>query len=158
MLSEIAMALRLGGTEGGRRPFSLAVADYQPALLFQLLGRLFSICQYSFLLLTLLTAQVWTFYCTHHSWLSTFLPLPAPSAGANTPMPPWLANLQENKVTIALTAFFVGNVFKSLLLGTPAAFEVFLGNQLIWSGLARGSPPPLPVLMQALNQAAIRRT
>ena len=67
------------------------------------------------------------------------------------------AVVRENKWTVGIFVWFVGNAISSALTNT-GAFEIYLGENLIWSTLEQGALPNYAQLMDAFKQAGIDLT
>lgn len=62
--------------------------------------------------------------------------------------------VRENKWSVGIFVWFLGNAVSTALTNT-GAFEIYLGEKLIWSTLKEGSLPNYKHLIDAFNQAGI---
>jgi selT/selW/selH-like putative selenoprotein len=72
--------------------------------------------------------------------------------GASDRMLP--AVVRENKWSVGIFVWFIGNAISSALTNT-GAFEIYLGEKLIWSTLKEGNLPNYAQLMDAFKQAGM---
>lgn len=72
-------------------------------------------------------------------------------AAPDSPMPAWLAKLQESKVYTCLMVFFLSNAIEGTLVST-GAFEIFANNELIASKLQSGQVPQPPSIVSRLDE------
>ena len=66
-------------------------------------------------------------------------------AGTDQLLPQYV---RENKFTVGIAVWFVGNILSSALTNT-GAFEIYLGKQLVWSALKQGGLPNYQELLEA---------
>ncbi len=62
--------------------------------------------------------------------------------------------VRENKWSVGIFTWFLGNAISSALTNT-GAFEIYLGDRLIWSTLKEGNLPNYAQLMEAFKNAGI---
>ncbi|KAF4644454.1 hypothetical protein TGRH88_014480 [Toxoplasma gondii] len=75
--------------------------------------------------------------------------------GAQTEqLPPWAEALENNRVAAIVTAFFGAQVVRSVLIPNNA-FEIFIGENLLWSTLDSGRMPNGRDLMQRLETIGV---
>eukprot|EP00922_Rhytidocystis_sp_ex-Travisia-forbesii_P056980 GHVS01084353.1.p2 GENE.GHVS01084353.1~~GHVS01084353.1.p2 ORF type:complete len:150 (-),score=35.33 GHVS01084353.1:327-776(-) len=66
-----------------------------------------------------------------------------------------LQRYEENKWVLIMAAFLLGNIAQSALTSS-SAFEVFLGEDLVWSGIAAGRPPSVDELVAAFGRRGVQ--
>lgn len=70
-------------------------------------------------------------------------------AGSDNLLP---AYVRENKWTAGIFVWFLGNAVSSVITNT-GAFEIFIGDKLVWSTLKSGSMPNYQQLVEVFKQA-----
>ena len=63
--------------------------------------------------------------------------------------------VRDNKLGAGVMVWFIGNALSSALTNT-GAFEIYVGEKLIWSTLAEGGLPSYPQLMAAFEAVKIK--
>lgn len=70
------------------------------------------------------------------------------------PVPGFINTMNENKMTYAFGIWMLGNIITSQCMSTKA-FEIYKGNDLIWSSLAEKRMPQLPELLAAFRRHGV---
>jgi selT/selW/selH-like putative selenoprotein len=73
-----------------------------------------------------------------------------PFAMAAMATPPFFTWILNNKLSSCLMLFLLSNSIESMLTST-GAFEIYLGDEKIWSKIESGRVPSPPELFQAID-------
>eukprot|EP00056_Hartaetosiga_gracilis_P006472 m.96940 g.96940 ORF g.96940 m.96940 type:complete len:74 (+) comp12479_c0_seq1:378-599(+) len=69
--------------------------------------------------------------------------------------PAFLAQFQDNKIMIAVTAFFLARTISTNIAAT-GAFEISVDGELIWSKLERGRVPSWNEIAALLSEKGVK--
>ena len=72
-------------------------------------------------------------------------------AGSDNLLP---AYVRDNKWTVGIFVWFLGNAFSSFLTNT-GAFEIYVGETLVWSTLKEGALPNYMQLLEAFRAVGV---
>lgn len=74
--------------------------------------------------------------------------------GLKMEAPDIVKTMQDNKLAAFMMLFFLGNTIQQSLLATKA-FEIYHGDQLIWSSLETGRLPNVQDLIMAFKKTGV---
>lgn len=74
--------------------------------------------------------------------------------GLKMETPDIVKSMQANKLATFMMVFFLGNTIQQSLLATKA-FEIYHGDQLIWSSLDTGRLPNMQELFSAFKKSGV---
>ncbi|KEP60282.1 UNVERIFIED_CONTAM: Rdx family protein [Hammondia hammondi] len=127
--------------------FRFVAVEYKPSLFHQALGRLLDALSWAALALVVFVRPI----CSALGLTQQR----GEERGAQTEqLPPWAEALESNRVAAIVTAFFGAQVVRSVLIPNNA-FEIFVGENLLWSTLDSGRMPNSRDLMQRLETIGI---
>jgi len=72
-------------------------------------------------------------------------------AAADSPIPPWLDSMKNNKIYSCLMIFFMTNAIESTLTST-GAFEVYANDKLMYSKIQTGQVPQPNIIVGQLDE------
>lgn len=134
--------LRQLTNEGVRMiPYSIQPVPVQPAPLFQFISDVIGFSQMCIIAICILgPTRIYEYFSSYILGQRSVIP------------PPFVQQITEARWQLIGVTFFVGNIIKGFLTSS-SAFEIFLGDQLIFSGLDAQRNPNVSDLVSGLERA-----
>lgn len=115
-------------------PISIFPIPAEAAPLFQIIANLITLLQWSAIGICVIgPAKLWGLI-------------------SSSPVPQVIRSMDESRWQLVASAFFLGNMVKGILTSS-SAFEIYLGNRLVFSGLDAGRVPSVADIAAGLQRA-----
>lgn len=137
--------------------------DYNPALFYTIIASILTTIQMLLILFCFFSYRVYKLYAAYFTCSNPTITTATRRPGqSNTAegieednYPEFIKVVDRNKWTFVLIIFFGMNIVKQLLTATNA-FELFLGEELIWSTIENKKLPSAAELLSNLSNAGLR--